>query len=145
MDRHRRLRDKAATVKEICKLDYIAYFGKFSKQVSWKSTLLRLTNSFFLSGFSFTDTDNSQDSTAGEGRDYLFATLHVRWLSHIFNHIACIDQTATRWYLPPYWITILIDDVDIKCLFTWWFDSSFFVIAIWVGKPVDLNLHRLLP
>ena len=39
-------------------------------------------------------------------------TLHVRWLSHIFNHTACIYQTATRWDLPPYRITIwLIDDV----------------------------------
>ena len=39
-------------------------------------------------------------------------TLHVRWLSHICNHVACIYQVATRWYLPPYRITIwLIDDV----------------------------------
>ena len=39
-------------------------------------------------------------------------TLHVRWLSHIFNHTACIYQAATRWDLPPYRITIwLIDDV----------------------------------
>ena len=29
------------------------------------------------------------------------------------------------------------------CLFTWWFDSSFFVIAIWDGEPVDSNSHRL--
>ena len=54
--------------------------------------------SFFLSGFSFTDTDNSQDSrgrertilfhsaTSTRSRTirHLFATLHVRWLSHIF-------------------------------------------------------------
>ena len=78
---------------------------------------------------SFTDTDNSQDSREREGtRDHLllhsttstrsrtfrhfFATLHVRWLSHIFNRNACIYQTATRWDLPPYRITVwLIDDV----------------------------------
>ena len=43
----------------------------------------------------------------------------------------------------PFW---LIDDVTLSvCLFTWWFDSSFFVIAVWVGKPVDSNSHRLLP
>ena len=44
---------------------------------------------------------------------YHFHTLtNVRWLSHIFNHAACIYQIATRWYLPPYRITIwLIDDV----------------------------------
>ena len=82
--------------------------------------------------------------TAGEGGDHLsfhfttsthsqtfrhlFATLHVRWLSHIFNRINCIYQTATRCHLPPYRMTIwLIDDVTlIFCLFTWWFDFSFF-------------------
>ena len=43
---------------------------------------------------------------------HLFATLQVRWLSHIFNHNTCIYQTATWWDLPPYQITIwLIDDV----------------------------------
>ena len=57
-------------------------------------------------------------STRSQTFRHLFATLHVRWLSHIFNCTACIYQTATRWdlppYLPPYWITIwLIDDVTI--------------------------------
>ena len=47
-----------------------------------------------------------------EYSDIYFATLHVRWLSHIFNRTACIYQAATRWDLPPYRITIwLIDDV----------------------------------
>ena len=98
--------------------------------------------------------------TAGEGRGtifystrswtfrHLFATLHVRWLSHIFNRTACIYQAATRWDLPPYRITIwLTDDVTLSfCLFTWWFDSSFFfVTAIWDGKPVDSSSHQLSP
>ena len=76
---------------------------------------------FFLSGFSFTDTDDSQDgrgrkgdhhlfhsttSTGSRTFRHLFATLHVRWLSHIFNRIACIYQAATRWDLPPYRLTI---------------------------------------
>ena len=62
---------------------------------------------FFLSGFSFTDTNDSQDSRGKEGTisystrsrtlRHLFATLHVRWLSHFFNRNACIYQTATRW------------------------------------------------
>ena len=50
---------------------------------------------------------------------HLFATLHVRWLSHISNRNACIYQTATRWDFPPYRITIwLIDDVKfvLVCL-----------------------------
>ena len=78
---------------------------------------------------------------------YLFVTLHVRWLSHIFNRTVCIYQAATRWDLPPYRITIwLIDDVTLSfCLFTWWFDSSIFVTAIWDAKPVDSNSHRLSP
>ena len=78
---------------------------------------------------------------------HLFTTLHVRSLSHIFNCTACTYQTATRWDLPPYRITIwLIDDVTLSfCLFKWWFDSSIFVTAIWDGKPVDSNSHRLSP
>ena len=43
-----------------------------------------------------------------------FATLLVRWLSHIFNRTTCIYHTATRWDLPPYRITIwMIDDVTL--------------------------------
>ena len=113
---------------------------------------------FFLSGFSFTDTDNSQDSRGREGTilfhsttstrsrtfRHLFATLHVRWLSHIFNRTACIYQAATRWDLPPYRITIWSsDDVMLiaACLLV---DLILgFVTAIWHEKPVDLNSHRL--
>ena len=78
---------------------------------------------------------HSTTSTRSRTFRHLFATLHVRWLSHIFNRIACIYQAATRWDLPPYRITIwLIDDVALGfCLFTLSFDSSFFVTAIWDG------------
>ena len=78
---------------------------------------------------------------------HLFTTLHVRSLSHIFNCTACTYQTASRWDLPPYRITIwLIDDVTLSfCLLTCWFDSSFSLTAIWDGKPVDSNSHRLSP
>ena len=44
---------------------------------------------------------------------HLFAILHVRWLSHIFNRNACVYQTATRWDLPPYRITIWLIDVTL--------------------------------
>ena len=45
----------------------------------------------------------------------LFATLHVRWLSHIFNCTPCIYQAATWWHLPPYWISIwLTDDMTLN-------------------------------
>ena len=108
------------TVREIYKLDDMAYFGKFSKQVSWKKILfwaLATPVFFFYQGFL---SGTLTTWTAGEGRGHLFATLHVRWLSHIFNRITCIYQTATRWDLPPYRITILIDWwCDIKCLFVY--------------------------
>ena len=55
---------------------------------------------FFLSGFTFTDTDDSGQQGKGGGLSFIppahehsdiyFATLHVRWLSHIFNRTACI-------------------------------------------------------
>ena len=73
---------------------------------------------------------HSITSTRSRTFKYLFPFLLVRWLSHIFNRISCIYQTASRWDLPPYQITIwLIDDVTLSfCLFTWWFDSSFFLL-----------------
>ena len=55
-----------------------------------------------------------------------FATLHVRWLSSIFNRNDRVYQTVTRWDLPPYWITISL--IDWWCnvrLLTWWFDLGF--------------------
>ena len=68
------------------------------------------------------------------------------WLSSISNRNAFVYQTATRWDLPPYWITIwLIDWWFNVRLFTWWFDFRLFVTAIWHGKPVDLNWHPLSP
>ena len=117
---------------------------------------------FFLSRLSFTDTDDSQDSKGQQGKGgdhlislsitftlsrtliHLFATLYVRWLSRIFNRNACVYQTASRWDLPPYQITIwLIDWWWNVCLLTWWIDSRLFVTAIWHGKPVVLNSYRL--
>ena len=113
---------------------------------------------FFLSGFPFTDVDDSQHCSEGRGPSFiplyhfhpllrhLFATLHVRWLSRIFNRNACVYHTATRWDLPPYRITIwLIDWWCNVCLFTWWIDSRFLLQRCWHWKPVDLNSHRLSP
>ena len=54
----------------------------------------------------------SVTSTRSQTFRHLFATLHVRWLWHIFHRTTCFYQAATRWALPPYRITIsLIDDV----------------------------------
>ena len=77
----------------------------------------------------------------------LFATLHVRWLSHIFNRTTCICQTATSWDLPSYRNTIWLID-DVTNVFVCLHDDlilAFFVTAIWGGKSVDLNSHRLSP
>ena len=90
---------------------------------------------------------HSTTSTRSWTFRHLFATLHVRWLSHIFNRTACIYQAATRWDLPPYRITIwLTDDVTLSfCLFTWWFDSSFFLLQQfetgnrWIRTRIDYH------
>ena len=56
----------------------------------------------------------STTSTRSQIFRHLFATLHVRRLSHIFNRIVCIYQAATWWESPSYRITIwLIDDVKL--------------------------------
>ena len=51
----------------------------------------------------------------------LFATLHVRWLWHIFNRNACIYQTATRWYFTPLSNYHLTD---------WWWEVCFLVCLL---------------
>ena len=86
-------------------------------------------------------------STRSRTFRHFFETLHVTWLSHIFNRNACIYQTATRSDLPTCRITIcLTNDVTLSvCLFTWWFDSRFFVTAIWDRKSVDSNSYPLSP
>ena len=119
---------------------------------------------FFLSGFSFTDTDNSQDSWGREGDHllfhsttstrsrtlrHLFATLHVRWLSRIFNRNACVYQTAC--YSMRYTTLLnchLIDWLMMQCLFVYLIeliDSRFLLQRFWHWKPGDLSSHRLSP
>ena len=89
---------------------------------------------------------HSTTSTRSRTLRYLLATLHVRWLSPIFNRNACVYQTATRWDLPPYRNTIWVIDWWCNvCLFTGWIHSRFFVTVIWYGNSVDLNSHRQSP
>ena len=128
---------------------------------SYKKALLNYFFFFFYQGFlSRTLTTHR---TAGEGRGpsfiplyhfhrsrtlrHLFATLHVRWLSHIFNRNACIYQTATRWDFTTLSNYHLIDwccEVNFS-LFTWWFDTKFLLQQSWYGKPVDSKSHWLSP
>ena len=63
----------------------------------------------------------STTSTRSRTFTHLFATLRVRWLSHIFSRNACVYQTATRWDLPSYRISIWL----LWC----WF--SFVCLLIW--------------
>ena len=115
---------------------------------------------FFLSEFSFKDTDDSQNSRGREGGDHrlfhsatstssrtlrhLFATLHARWLSRIFNRNACVYQTA-RWLDEIYHlIEISFDWLMMQCFFVYlmnWF--QLFVTVTWHGKTVDLKSHQL--
>ena len=76
---------------------------------------------------------------------HLFLTLHVRWLSRIFNCNACVYQTATWWDLLPYWITIWLTDWWCNvCLFTWWIDSKFLLQLFdrgnrWIWTRIDYH------
>ena len=75
----------------------------------------------------------------------LIATLHVRWLSRIFNRNAHVYQTATRWDLPPYRITIWLIYWWCKvCLFTWWISSGFLLQRLDMGNQwiwICINYH----
>ena len=90
---------------------------------------------------------HSTTSTHSRTFRHLCTTLHVRWLSHIFNHNARIYQTATWWDLPPYQITIwLIDDVIlILSSLACWFDIRFCYSYLTWKKLVDPNSHQLSP
>ena len=114
---------------------------------------------FFLSGFSFTDTDNSQDSRGREGTIF-YSTLPLplahehsdiylqlcTWNDYHIFLIATLVFTIllTQWDLPPYQITIwLIDDVILIFVYSVVELILGFVTVIWHEKPVDTNSHRL--
>ena len=88
---------------------------------------------------------HSTTSTRSRTLGHLFATLHVRWLSRIFNLNACVYQTATHWDLPPYRITIWVIDWWCNvCLLTWWINIRFllqqFVIGNrWIWTRIDYH------
>ena len=114
---------------------------------------------FYLSGFSFTDTDNSQQekggdhflfhsatSTCSQTFRHLFVTLHARWLSHILIALLLLPDcysmrftTLSNYHLINWWCEVSF------CLCTWWFDTRFLLQQSWYGKPMDLNSHQLSP
>ena len=115
---------------------------------------------FFLPEFSFTDTDNSQDS---KGREEIifYSTLPLppaHEHSDIYFQLCMWDDFDIFLIATLVFTRLLFDeittlsnyhlidwecDVNFFCLFTWWFDSSFFVTAVWDGKRVDTNSYRL--
>ena len=132
-------KNNALSFEELLELKLRYYF----KNLPTKSCQLYI---FFSIRIFFTDTDTFLHFTftgqQGKGGGYLlfhsitstrsrtlrllFATLHVRWLSRSFNRNACVNQSATRWDLPHYRITIWL--IDWWCnvfLFTWWIDTRF--------------------
>ena len=116
---------------------------------------------FFLSGFSFKDTDDSQDSRGREGRIIFYSTLplppnHEHWDTYLQlfmwddYHVSLIvtleftrlllDEIYHLIELPFDW---LIDNAIF--MFLWWIDSRFLLQQFWNGKPANLNLHRPSP
>ena len=115
----------------------------FMNYRTWKADIVKIITIFFSIRVSFQGHTGQQrkggdhllfhstTSTRSRTFRHLFATLHVRWPSHIFNRNTCIYQTATRWDLPPYRITIWLIDVMLifVCLLV---DLDLgFVTAIW--------------
>ena len=118
-------------------------------------------NFYFLSGFPFMDTGDSEESRGREGGvhflfhsttstrsrtfRHLFVTLHVRWLSHIFNRNTLV---FTRLLLNEIYhlLELQFDWCKVSFyLFTWWYDTRFLLQQSWYGKPVDSNSHQLSP
>ena len=115
--------------------------SKLHKYDNYDNTTYQVFLLFSVSGLSFTDTNDSQDSR-GRGETIFYLTLplppaHEHWGIylqlctwddyHIFLIATVVFyQTATRWDLPLYQITIwLIDWWCNVCLFTWWIGSKF--------------------
>ena len=78
-------------------------------------------------------------STHSQTFRHLFATLDVRWLSHIFNRTACSYHHLIE--LPfDLWCEVFICVLDDLR----YYDTRFLLQQSWYGKPVDSNSHRLL-
>ena len=65
---------------------------------------------------------HSTTSTRSRALRHLFATLHVRWLSRIFNTRLLLDEIYHLVELPFEW---LIDWWYNVCFFTWWIVTKF--------------------
>ena len=119
------------------------------------------TSFFFLSGFSFTDTDDSQDNKGREGTIF-YSTLplpptHEHWDIYLqlcmwgdYHVLLIATLVFTTLLLDEIYHLIelrfdwLIDDAMFVWLFTWWTDSRFMLQQFdmrnrWIWTRIDYH------
>ena len=104
--------------------------------VSLFLTLSRFHTFFFLSGFSFTDTDNSQDSRGREGTIF-YSTLplppaHEHW--DIYLQLCMWDDYHVFLIATLVFTRLLLDEIYhlIELLFDWLIWYIFSLLACWI-------------
>ena len=129
-------------------------------KLRWKMLLRYFYLFFFLSGFSFTSTDDSQDSR-GWGGTIFYSTVQLppaHEHSDIYLQLCMWDDYSIFLIALLAFTRLLLDEIyyllELKfnwlcevsfCLYTWWFDIRFLLQLFWYGKPMDSNAHRLSP
>ena len=100
------------------RLSLFRYINHIKKKTSFFSISVFFTGTDDLQGSRGEDhlLFHSSTSTLSRTLTHLFATLHVRWLSRIFNGNACAYQTATLYHLIELPFEWLIDDSMFVCL-----------------------------
>ena len=128
---------------------------------NWRWFSRNILRFFFLSGFSFTDTDNSQDSRGREGAVFYSSLALPPAHEHLDMYLQLYTWDDYPVFLIPTLVftRLLLDEIYhlIKLLFDWLIDDVTLIfvcllidlilgfdIAIWHEKPVDSNSHRLL-
>ena len=103
---------------------------------------------FFLSGFSFTDTDNSQDSRGKEGT-FFYSTLPLppaHEHSDIFVQLCTWDVYHIFLIAALAFTRLLLDEIyhHIKLLFDWLMSYwlKFVCLLIWLGFVIAISHER---
>ena len=127
------------------------------KTCCWTWPLFNTFCFFFLSGFSFTDTDNSEGSRGREGTIF-YSTLPLSPAhehSDIYLQLCTWDDYYIFLIAKLVFTRLLLDEIYhlIELLFDWLMMMLIcvclldlilgFVTAIWHEKPVDSNSHCL--
>ena len=103
---------------------------------------------FFLSGFAFTDTDDSLESRVREGIMFYFSLPLPPDLKHsdiyfqIWLHVISRLLLDKIYHLGELLFNLMM--LESYFLITWWFNSRFWDSNL-TGKEVDLNSHQLSP